>query len=41
MLVNVIIIALAVFVAIKEYKTFKLALSYEEDEEEEKEWNLK
>lgn len=35
MLVNVIIIALAVFVAIKERETFKLALSYEEDEQDE------
>lgn len=36
MLVNVIIIALAVFVAIKERETFKTALSYEENEEEDK-----
>lgn len=38
MIVNIIIIAAIVIVAIKEYKTFKLALSYGEDKEEEKEW---
>ena len=35
MVVNIIIIALAIFVAIKERETFKLALSYEEDEQDE------
>jgi large-conductance mechanosensitive channel len=35
MVVNIIIIALVVFVAIKERKTFKLALSYDEDEQDE------
>lgn len=36
MIVNLIIIATIVIVAIKEYKTFKLALSYKPDEEEDK-----
>lgn len=31
MIVNIIIIAVVVIVAIKEYKTFKIALSYEEE----------
>lgn len=34
MLVNVVIIAVVIIVAIKEYKTFKTALSYEEEEDE-------
>lgn len=37
MIVNIIVIAAIVIVAIKEYKTFKLALSYKPEEEEE-EW---
>lgn len=36
MIVNIIIIAAIVIVAIKEYKTFKLALSYEEDKRKRK-----
>lgn len=36
MLTNIIIIGIVVIVILLNYKTFKLALSYEEDEEEEK-----
>lgn len=39
MIVNLIVIAAIVVVAIKEYKTFKIALSYKEEEEEE--WKIK
>lgn len=35
MLTNIIIIGIVVITIIANYKTFKLALSYEEDEEEE------
>ena len=41
MIVNLLIIAGIIGIFIKELGTFKTALSYEEDEEEEKEWNLK
>lgn len=34
MIVNLMVIAAVVIVAIKEYKTFKTALSYEEEEDE-------
>ena len=34
MLTNIIIIGIVVIVILLNYKTFKLALSYEEDEEE-------
>lgn len=36
MVANTIIIGIVVITIISNYKTFKLALSYEEDEEEEK-----
>lgn len=36
MLTNIIIIGIIVITIVSNYKTFKLALSYEEDEEEEK-----
>lgn len=36
MVANIIIIGIVVITIISNYKTFKLALSYEEDEEEEK-----
>lgn len=36
MVANIIIIGIVVITIVSNYKTFKLALSYEEDEEEEK-----
>lgn len=36
MIGNILIIGIVVITIIANYKTFKLALSYEEDEEEEK-----
>lgn len=41
MIVNLLIFVGIIGIFIKEFDTFKTALSYEEDEEEEKEWNLK
>ena len=41
MIVNLRIVAGLTGIFIKEIDTFKTALSYKEDEEEEKEWNLK
>lgn len=35
MVANIIIIGIVVITIVSNYKTFKLALSYEEDEEEE------
>ena len=40
MIVNLLIIAGIIGIFIKEFDTFKTALSYKENEEEE-EWNLK
>lgn len=41
MIVNLLVFAGIIGIFIKELGTFKTALSYKEDEEEEKEWNLK
>ena len=41
MIVNLLVFAGIIGIFIKDLGTFKTALSYEKDEEEEKEWNLK